>query len=358
MNAAPTLPIDEVLGDLTSTLRATVNCVLVAPPGAGKTTRVPLALLDEPWLQRRKILVLEPRRLAARGAAERMAKTLGQEVGNTVGLRARLDSRVGPHSRIEVITEGVFTRMIVDDPSLDGVGAVLFDEYHERSLDADTGLAFALDAQRGLREDLRLLIMSATLDGARVATLLGNAPVIEAHGRSYSVNTQYLGRDARERIEDAVTDAVMTAIRAEPGSILAFLPGQAEIRRVAERLADRIADPAIDIAPLYGAMDRRAQDLAVKPIAPGRRKIVLATSIAESSITIEGVRVVIDSGLARVPRYDSNAGVTRLATVRISRASADQRRGASRSPRTRCLLSAVGRTTDTSPAAVLPIPRS
>ena len=327
MTANTALPIDSVLDELKRSLRHGPNCVLVAPPGAGKTTKVPLALLTEPWLNDRKILVLEPRRLAARGAAERMAKTLGQEVGETVGLRARLDSRIGPDTRIEVITEGVFTRLIVDDPSLEGIGAVLFDEYHERSLDADTGLAFALDAQRGLREDLRLLVMSATLDGARVAGLLDGAPVIEAHGRSYPVTTRYLGRDARARIEDEVTDAVMTAVRAEPGSILAFLPGQAEIRRVAERLAERITDPAIEIAPLYGAMDRRAQDLAVKPAQSGRRKIVLATSIAESSITIEGVRVVIDSGLARVPRYDSDAGVTRLATVRISRASADQRRG-------------------------------
>jgi ATP-dependent helicase HrpB len=256
-----------------------------------------------------------------------MAATLGETVGETVGLRARLDSRVGPKTRIEVITEGVFTRMIVDDPELDGIGAVLFDEYHERSADADTGLAFALDTQKALREDLRILVMSATLDGARVAALLGKAPVIEAQGRSFAVTTRYLGRDPRGRIEDQVADAVTTGLRAEPGSILAFLPGQAEIRRVAVRLAERITNPNIEIAPLYGAMDRRAQDLAVKPARAGTRKIVLATSIAESSITIEGVRVVIDCGLARVPRYDSDAGVTRLATVRISRASADQRRG-------------------------------
>jgi len=321
------LPIDAVLGELRSTLRAHASAVLVAPPGAGKTTRVPLALLDEPWLAGAKILILEPRRLAARGAADRMATTLGERVGETVGLRARLDSRVGPKTRIEVVTEGVFTRLILDDPSLEGVGAVLFDEYHERSLDADSGLAFALDAQAGLRADLRILVMSATLDGARVAGLLGRAPVIEAEGRSYPVETRYLGRDPIRRIEDQVVDAAMSAVRAEPGSILAFLPGQAEIRRVAERLAERISDPNVEIAPLYGAMDKRAQDAAVKPAPAGKRKIVLATSIAESSITIEGVRVVIDCGLARVPRFDPDAGITRLATVRISRASADQRRG-------------------------------
>ncbi len=327
MKADIPLPIDDVLDEIRVTLAASPNAVLVAPPGAGKTTRVPLALLDAPWLRTTKILILEPRRLAARGAAERMASTLGEKVGETVGIRARLDSRVGPKTRIEVITEGVFARMIIDDPSLDGIGAVLFDEYHERSLDADLGLALALDAQAGLREDLRILVMSATLDGARVAGLLGGARVIESHGRSYPVETKYLGRDPRGRIDDQVVDAIVKAVRAEPGSVLAFLPGQGEIRRVAERLAERIDDPAIEIAPLYGAMDRRAQDLAVKPAMSGRRKIVLATSIAESSLTIDGVRVVIDCGLARVPRFEPDAGVTRLETVRISRASADQRRG-------------------------------
>ena len=327
MNGDIALPIDAVLGVLRGTLAARNSAVLVAPPGAGKTTRVPLALLGETWLGGRKILVLEPRRLAARGAADRMAMTLGEGVGDTVGLRARLDSRVGPRTRIEVVTEGVFTRMILDDPALETVGAVLFDEYHERSLDADAGLAFALDAQAGLRDDLRILVMSATLDGARVARLLGDAPVIEAQGRSFAVETRYLGRDPVRRIEDQVADAALTALRAEPGSILAFLPGQAEIRRAAERLGERISDPNVEIAPLYGAMDRRAQDLAVQPAPAGKRKVVLATSIAESSITIEGVRVVIDCGLARVPRYDADAGIARLATVRISRASADQRRG-------------------------------
>jgi ATP-dependent helicase HrpB len=321
------LPIDAVLPELRAALATRASAVLVAPPGAGKTTRVPLALMDESWLKGRKILVLEPRRIAARAAAERMARTLSEPVGERIGLRARMVSKSGPRTRIEVVTEGVFTRMILDDPELSGIGAVLFDEFHERSLDADLGLALALDSQRGLRDDLRILSMSATLDGARVAQLLGGAPVIESVGRAFPVETRYLGRDDKARIEDQMADAVMRALRAEPGSILAFLPGQGEIRRVEERLKERIGDPAIILAPLYGAMDREAQDLALQPAPKGRRKIVLATSIAETSITIEGVRVVIDSGLARVPRFEPDVGVTRLETVRVSRAAADQRRG-------------------------------
>ena len=330
--AGDPLPIDAVLADLRRALEGSTSAVLVAPPGAGKTTRVPLALLGSPWLGDNKILVLEPRRLAARAAAERMASLLGESVGETIGLRARLVSKVSRKTRIEVITEGVFTRMILDDPALDGIGAVLFDEFHERSLDADLGLALALDAREGLRDDLRLLVMSATLDGARVASLLGQSeadavPVIESEGRAFRVETHYLGRDTNNRIEEQMLAAIDVALRAEPGSILAFLPGQGEIRRVEQGLRDRISDPAIDIEPLYGAMDMRAQDRAVQPAAKGRRKIVLATSIAETSLTIEGVRVVIDCGLSRVPRYEPDAGVTRLATVRVSRASADQRRG-------------------------------
>jgi ATP-dependent helicase HrpB len=321
------LPIDAVLPDLLATLAERSNGVLVAPPGAGKTTRVPLALLDEPWVDGRKLIVLEPRRLAARAAANRMAQTLREEVGETVGLRVRLGSKISRRTRIEVVTEGVFARMILDDPALDGVAAVLFDEFHERSLDADLGLALALDAQGGLREDLRLLVMSATLDGARVARLLGEAPVIESEGRAFSVETRHLGRDPNRRVEDQVADAVTRALRAEPGSQLVFLPGQGEIRRVETLLRERIADPAVDIAPLYGALDRAEQDLAVSPARPGRRKVVLATSIAETSLTIEGVRVVIDSGLARMPVYEPDIGLTRLETVRVSRAAADQRRG-------------------------------
>jgi ATP-dependent helicase HrpB len=322
------LPIDEALPALMAALAAGPNAVLVAPPGAGKTTRVPLALLDAPWRKDGRILVLEPRRLAARGAADRMARTLGEQVGGTVGLRARLDVRVSRKTRIEVVTEGVFARMILDDPALDGVAAVLFDEFHERSLDADMGLALALDAQAGLREDLRLLVMSATIDGARVAALLGaEVPVIASEGRMFPVETRYLGRDPRGRLDEQMAAAIRRALGAETGSVLAFLPGQAEIRRTAERLAETVTDPAIDIAPLFGAMDRRAQDLAVEPAAPGRRKVVLATSIAETSLTIEGVRVVVDSGLARVPRYEPDLGLTRLETVRAPRSSVDQRRG-------------------------------
>ena len=321
------LPIDGVLPALTQTLCTRPNAVLVAPPGAGKTTRVPLVLMDEPWARGRKIIVLEPRRLAARAAAARMAATVGEPVGATVGLRVRLESRISARTRIEVVTEGVFARMILDDPALEGVAAVLFDEFHERSLDADQGLAFALDAQSGLREDLRILPMSATLDGARVADLLGAAPVIESAGRAFAVTTHYLGRDPRERIEKAVADAVMRALRAESGSLLVFLPGQGEITRVARLLVERDPGADVDIAPLFGAMDVRDQDKAVAPAAPGRRKVVLATSIAETSLTIEGVRVVVDAGLARVPRYEPDLGLTRLETVRVSRASADQRRG-------------------------------
>jgi ATP-dependent helicase HrpB len=322
------LPIDDALPALAAALSATPNAVLVAPPGAGKTTRVPLALLDAPWRGDGRIIMLEPRRLAARGAAERMAKTLGERVGDTVGLRARLNVKISARTRIEVVTEGVFARMILDDPALEGVASVIFDEFHERSLDADMGLALALDAQGGLREDLRILVMSATLDGARVAALLGErAPVIESQGRMFPVETRYLGRDAHARLEPQMTAAILKAVNAETGSILAFLPGQGEIRRTQEMLRERLNDSSIDVAPLYGAMDQRAQDLAVQPAGPGRRKIVLATSIAETSLTIEGVRIVIDSGLARVPRYEPDTGLTRLETQRVSRAAADQRRG-------------------------------
>ncbi|MBI1650316.1 ATP-dependent helicase HrpB [Hyphomicrobium sulfonivorans] len=327
MEFAAALPIDTVLGELRAALVARNAAVLIAPPGAGKTTRVPLALMDEAWLAGRKILVLEPRRIAARGAAERMAHTLGEAVGQRVGLRTRLMTKVSAQTRIEVVTEGIFTRMILDDPELHGVGAVLFDEFHERSLDADLGLALALDCQSALREDLRIVPMSATLDGGRVAQMLGDAPAIVSEGRAYPVETRYVGRDANVRMEDRMTDAVLRALREERGSILAFLPGQGEIRRVEERLRERITDASVILAPLYGAMDVRAQDLALEPAADGTRKVVLATSIAETSITIEGVRIVIDSGLARVPRFEPDVGVTRLETVRTSRASADQRRG-------------------------------
>ena len=323
----PSLPVDAVLPELLAALAASTAAVLIAPPGAGKTTRVPPALLDAPWLEGRKILLLEPRRLAARAAAERMASERGERVGETIGLRARLDTRVGPKTRIEVVTKGVFTRMILDDPGLEGIGAVVFDEFHERSLDADAGLAFALDARSGLREDLRLLVMSATLDGARVAALLGDALVIEALGRTFPIETRYAGRPVERRIDDAMADAITRAVRMDPGSVLAFLPGQAEIRRTAERLIERLDAGVFDIVELHGGLEGRLQRQAIEPAAAGRRKVVLATSIAQTSITIEGVRIVIDSGLERVPRYDPDAGLTRLATISVSRATADQRRG-------------------------------
>ena len=331
MDSSP-LPIDAALPELTAALCANNAAVLVAPPGAGKTTRVPLILAREPWAQERaqqkqsdRILVLEPRRLAARAAAERMAHNLGEALGETVGLRVRFGSKVSRKTRIEIVTEGIFTRMIVDDPMLTGVAAVLFDEFHERSLDADLGLALARDAQQGLREDLKILVMSATIDGARVAAILGGAPVIESTGRSFAVETRYVGRDARP-IEPQVADTIARAMRAERGSLLAFLPGAAEIRRTQALLTDRL-DRATDLVPLYGALGGDEQARAIEPAAPDRRKIVLATAIAETSITIDGVRIVVDSGLARVPRYEPDIGVTRLDTVRVSRAAADQRRG-------------------------------
>ena len=320
------LPIHEALPALKAALSAGNSAVLVAPPGAGKTTVVPLELLAEPWVGAGKIIVLEPRRLAARAAAERMAVTLGERVGDTVGFRVRMQSRVSARTRIEVVTEGVFTRMILGDPALTGVACVIFDEFHERSLDADLGLALARDTQTLLREDLRLLVMSATLDGAAVARLLGAAPVIESLGRMYPVETHYLGRHDRLRLEDQVVRAVEKALAEQSGSVLVFLPGQGEILRTAERLAER-RRPGVEIAPLYGALDPRDQDRALQPAADGVRKVVLATSIAETSLTIQGVRVVIDCGLARVPRFDPSSGLTRLATVRVSRAAADQRRG-------------------------------
>jgi ATP-dependent helicase HrpB len=321
------LPIDAALPELAATLAAHSTAVLVAPPGAGKSTRVPLVLAAEAWAKSGRILVLEPRRLAARAAAARMAASLGEAVGDTIGLRVRFESRRSAKTRIEIVTEGVFTRMVLDDPSLDGIAAVLFDEFHERSLDADLGLALARDAQQGLRPDLRLLVMSATLDAARISALLGDCPVVTSEGRSFPIETRYVGRDAAAPIERQVAEVTARALRADSGSVLVFLPGAAEIRRAEAPLRERVSDPAVDIVPLYGALDAAAQDRAIAPARPGRRKVVLATSIAETSLTIEGVRTVVDCGLARVPRYEPDVGLTRLETVRVSRAAADQRRG-------------------------------
>ncbi|CAM5441591.1 ATP-dependent RNA helicase HrpB [Mycolicibacterium aubagnense] len=322
----PDLPVTVVLPALTAALDNGSSAVLVAPPGAGKTTLVPLALLDASWLGSGKIVLLEPRRLAARAAARRMAALLGEEPGGTVGYAMRMENRTSGRTRILVVTEGVLARMILDDPELPGVSAVIFDEFHERSLDGDFGLALALDVQGALRPDLRLLVMSATLDGARVAKLLSGAPVIESEGRSFPVEIRYDERPSGMPVEEAMARAVRTALADEPGSVLAFLPGQREIERTAAQLEGRVGSDT-DVVPLYGQLDGKAQDAAIRPAAEGRRKVVLATAIAETSITIDGVRVVIDSGLSRLPKYEPASGLTRLETVRASRASAEQRAG-------------------------------
>lgn len=321
-----TLPIDALLPDVRKALAEQAALVIEAPPGAGKTTRVPPALLDADWLDGRKLVMLEPRRLAARAAAHYMAAQLGEAVGQTVGYRMRLDTRIGPRTRIEVVTEGVLTRLLQSDAALSDYGLVIFDEFHERSLHADLALALCLEAHQALRPDLRLLVMSATLDGAAVARLLSNAPRLTSEGRSFPVETHYRALAGREHIEPQVATFIRRVLVEEAGSVLVFLPGGGEIRRVATMLqADLPGD--VDVMPLYGDLPQAAQDAAILPAAPDRRKVVLASSIAETSLTIEGVRVVVDAGLARVPRFDPVSGLTRLVTVRLSRASADQRRG-------------------------------
>ncbi len=330
---ATTLPIESAVPELRQTLADGRNALLTAPPGAGKTTYVPLALLDEPWLAGRKVIMLEPRRLAARAAAHRMAGSRVETIGQTVGYRIRLDSKVGPDTRIEVVTEGVLTRLLQQDPSLSGYGIVLFDEFHERSLHADASLALCLEAQRLFRPDLRLLVMSATLDCASVATILGGAPVISCEGRQHSVTTHYLDRALpRERsigrpLEDAVVHRIRRALAEETGSLLVFLPGMAEIRRVERRLRECALPPDVLLAPLHGELPQEEQDQAIAPAPPGRRKIVLATAIAETSLTIDGIRVVIDAGLMRLARFDPRSGLTRLDTIRVTQDSAEQRRG-------------------------------
>ncbi|MCX7360052.1 MAG: ATP-dependent helicase HrpB [Alphaproteobacteria bacterium] len=321
------LPVEEVLPQLIAALEARGEAVLVAPPGAGKTTRVAPALLDAGWIKGGKIILLSPRRIAARASASRMAFERGEPVGATIGYRVRLDSKISRATRIEVVTEGVFTRMILDDPELRGVAAVVFDEFHERSLEGDLGLALARDAQSALRPDLRIVVMSATLDAARVASLLGDAPVVVSEGRMFPVRHVYRPRDARARIEDEVAAATRAALAADAGSALVFLPGVREIERTAEQLRVTVRDPNVDIRPLYGAMSAGDQDAAISPAPAGRRKVVLATSIAETSLTIEGVRIVVDSGLARRPRFEPALGLTRLETVRASQASITQRAG-------------------------------
>jgi ATP-dependent helicase HrpB len=314
------LPVEDILPELTAALRAGSNAVLVAPPGAGKTTAVAPVLLREPWCTG-SILLLSPRRIAARSAAERMAELAGEKVGQTIGYATRMDSQQSAATRILVMTEGIFIRRIQADPELAGVSAILFDEVHERSLDTDFGLALALDAQGGLRPDLRLLAMSATLDGSRFSALMGDAPVVESEGRSYPLTLRHVGRKAEARIEDEMAATIRRALAEEEGDLLAFLPGVGEINRTAERLAGIAAD----VHFLHGTLDPAAQRAALRK-GP-RRRVVLATSIAETSLTLDGVRIVVDSGLARRPRYDRAAGVARLVTERVSQAAATQRAG-------------------------------
>ena len=325
-----TLPIDEIIPSLRAALAVRTVGVLEAPPGAGKTTRVPLALIDEPWLAGTKVVMLEPRRLAARAAASYMASILGEEVGQTVGYRVRGETRISKRTRIEVVTEGVLARMLSSDAALEEIGLVIFDEFHERSLHADLGLALVLETQRHLRDELRVLVMSATLDGVAVSALLadesGPAPVLRSEGRMFPIDTHYRAPRRDERVEATAARVIREALDATEGDVLVFLPGAGEQRRVAERLSGDVMN-GVRVHTLHGSMPLAEQDAALAPAPVGTRKVVLSTSVAETSLTVAGVRVVVDCGLSRVPRYDASAGLTRLHTVRVSRASADQRRG-------------------------------
>ncbi len=325
-------PIDELLPQLTASLTQHLNVVLQAPPGAGKTTRVPMFLLNATWLGTKKIIMLEPRRIAARAAARFMAQSLAESVGETVGYRVRLDRKIGLGTRVEVVTEGVLTRMLQDDPALEDYGLVIFDEFHERNLNSDLGLALCLDAQQGLREDLRLLVMSATLDGASTAKLLGDAPLLTSEGRSYPVEIHHLPVRAsftrhRHDFLRELTRHLLSVLEEQEGSVLVFLPGAGEIRQVHTALQALLNNHDIILAPLFGQLTPAEQDAAIQPAPVGKRKIVLATAIAETSLTIEGIRIVMDSGLMRTPRFDPNTGLTQLVTLSVSQASADQRCG-------------------------------
>jgi ATP-dependent helicase HrpB len=334
------LPIDATLPALREALARSSSAVLQAPPGAGKSTVVPLALLEEPWARDRRILMLEPRRLAARAVAQRMSQTLRETVGRTVGYRMRMDTRVSRDTRIEVVTEGVLTRMLQNDPALEGIAAVIFDEFHERSLQADLGLALVLDARENLTPDLKVLVMSATLDGEAVARLLGDAPIVTSEGRMFPVESRFAGKGSPplpgpsfgpggpvESPEKVTAQLVLRALREETGDVLVFLPGAREIRRVQSMIESEASSASVRVLPLFGELPPEDQDAALTPSPPGTRKVVLATNIAETSLTIDGVRVVVDSGLVRRSMFDPSTGMSRLETQRISRASADQRQG-------------------------------
>lgn len=318
-------PIAEIVDEIKDALNLQTTLILQAPPGAGKSTILPLELLKSDWLGDKKIILLEPRRMAARSVAQRMSDLLEEEVGKTVGYRVRFDQRISEQTRIEVVTEGILTRRLQQDNTLDGVGMVIFDEFHERSLHSDLSLALCRDLQQVLREDLRILIMSATLDGEQLSSILDNAPIITSKGRQYPIDVRYIAIDNNAPISGQVTSVISKTLKEETGDILVFLPGVREIQQTEDSLNKRHSD--IAIRPLYGELSLTAQQEAIKPDAQQRRKVVLATSIAETSLTIEGIHIVIDSGLVRVPKFDPNSGMTKLETVKVTQDAADQRAG-------------------------------